>query len=126
VIALLEGSLKYNLQTELNIATIRDGIGDVSERLGNRDTTRLGNLSVGSVADISLLSAEKGKFGFTDSLGGRLEGDRKLVCELTVRNGLMVSDLNGISREPWQNRTEFHSNSTWHGTLPARRSMLCE
>jgi len=57
----------------------------------------LGSLTLGSVADVSVLRVEKGKFGFTDSLGGRLEGNKKLVCELTVRDGLVVWDLNGIS-----------------------------
>ncbi len=81
----------------------------------------LGSLTLGSVADVSVLRVEKGKFGFTDSLGGRLEGNKKLVCELTVRDGLVVWDLNGISREPWNKRTVFRPNSTWDGTLPTRR-----
>jgi dihydroorotase len=81
----------------------------------------LGHLSVGAPADVSLLRIEKGKFGFVDSLGGRLEGRRKLECELTVRNGLVVWDLNGISREDWKKMGPFKPTPEWDGTLPLKR-----
>jgi dihydroorotase len=61
----------------------------------------LGNLSVGSPADVAVLRLETGHFGFTDMYGARLDGSRKLICELTVRNGKVVYDLNGISRPEW-------------------------
>lgn len=57
----------------------------------------LGNLSAGSVADITVLSISKGKFGFVDSGQNRIEGDQKLEAELTVRAGRIVWDLNGLS-----------------------------
>ncbi|MCX6625935.1 MAG: amidohydrolase/deacetylase family metallohydrolase, partial [Acidobacteria bacterium] len=47
----------------------------------------LGNLDVGTVADIAVLAMERGRFGFQDSAGGRRMGDRKIVAELTIRNG---------------------------------------
>src|SRR5438132_3603999 len=81
----------------------------------------LGHISVGDSADISVIRIEKGKFGFVDSLGGRLEGRQKLVCELTVRNGLVVWDLNGIARGDWQERTAFVPHPEWDGTLPLKR-----
>src|SRR5437870_9484072 len=81
----------------------------------------LGHISVGDSADISVIRIEKGKFGFVDSLGGRLEGRQKLVCELTVRNGLVVWDLNGIARGNWQKRTAFVPHPEWDGTLPLKR-----
>ncbi|PGH37598.1 MAG: amidohydrolase/deacetylase family metallohydrolase, partial [Candidatus Nephrothrix sp. EaCA] len=55
-------------------------------------------LSVGAVADIALFSSRKGKFGFIDSSGFKMEGEQKLDCELTIREGKIVYDLNGISR----------------------------
>lgn len=61
----------------------------------------LGNLSVGSPADIAVLSVQEGRFGFTDMYGARLDGTRKFVCEMSVRNGKVVYDLNGISRPEW-------------------------
>ena len=62
----------------------------------------LGNLSVGSPADVAVLRLEKGKFGFVDQLGGRFDGAQKLVCELTLRDGNVVYDLNGISTVSWE------------------------
>lgn len=56
----------------------------------------LGNLSEKGVADIAILSIEKGKFGFTDATNTRVEGTQKLVCELTIRAGKVVYDLNGL------------------------------
>ncbi len=62
----------------------------------------LGNLSVGAPADIAVLRVEKGSFGFGDVGGRRMRGDRKLVAELTVREGRIVWDLNAISAEDWK------------------------
>jgi dihydroorotase len=59
----------------------------------------LGHLSVGAVADVAVLRLVHGDFGFVDSAGLRLRGDRKLVGELTVRAGKIVWDLNGLSAE---------------------------
>jgi len=61
----------------------------------------LGHLSESAVADIAIFSVRKGKFGFIDSGGFRMDGDQKLECELTVRAGKVVYDLNGISRPLW-------------------------
>jgi len=57
----------------------------------------LGNLSVGSDADIAVLSIREGKFGLFDFTGYRVETNKKLECELTVRAGKIVYDLNGIT-----------------------------
>lgn len=59
--------------------------------------TELGNLSVGSEADVAILNLRKGKFGFFDTMGVRMMGDQKLECELTIRAGEVVYDLNGIA-----------------------------
>jgi dihydroorotase len=56
----------------------------------------LGNLSEDSVADIAVLSISKGKYGFVDSGGNKIEGDKKLEAELTIRAGRVVWDLNGL------------------------------
>jgi dihydroorotase len=61
----------------------------------------LGHLSVGAEADVAVLDVRRGTFGFVDSGGGKLSGDRKLECELTVKGGQVVWDLNGISRPLW-------------------------
>ena len=63
----------------------------------------LGNLTEGSVADIAVLSLLKGNFGFIDSGGNKLEGNRKLEAELTIRAGKIVWDLNGMAAQKWRN-----------------------
>jgi dihydroorotase len=61
----------------------------------------LGNLSVGSVADVAVLSIAQGHYGFTDMDNGRVDGTRKLVAELTIKDGRIVYDLNGLEALPW-------------------------
>lgn len=61
----------------------------------------LGHLSEGAEADIAVFSMLEGEFGFIDSGGYRMDGTQKLQCELTIRAGRVVYDLNGISRPPW-------------------------
>jgi dihydroorotase len=61
----------------------------------------LGHLGAGAEADIAVLNLRRGKFGFIDTQGGKLIGDQKLECELTVKAGRVVWDLNGISRPMW-------------------------
>jgi dihydroorotase len=63
--------------------------------------TELGHLTPGAIADVAVLRLETGKFGFVDMNGARLDGNQKLICELTVLNGKVVYDLNGLTRDPW-------------------------
>jgi dihydroorotase len=63
---------------------------------------QLGNLDVGADADIAVLRLDRGKFGFLDSAGAKKIGDRLLVCELTLRAGKVVWDLNGRAAQDWQ------------------------
>ena len=61
----------------------------------------LGHLSPGAVADVAVLRLEKGSFGFLDHNNARLRGNSRFVCELTVRDGAVVYDLNGIAAKDW-------------------------
>jgi dihydroorotase len=61
----------------------------------------LGHLGVGAEADIAVLGLRRGTFGFIDTGGGKATGDQKLDCELTVKGGQVVGDLNGISHQLW-------------------------
>lgn len=67
---------------------------DAAKAIGRNE---LGNLSVGSEADIAILNVREGEFGFFDTLGKRMNGKIKLECEATIRAGEVVYDLNGIS-----------------------------
>jgi len=61
----------------------------------------LGHLGVGAEADVAVLNLRRGTFAFVDTAGGKLAGDQKLECELTVKGGQVVWDLNGISHPAW-------------------------
>ncbi len=85
----------------------------------------LGNLSVGSPADVTVLSRQTGKFGFTDMYGARMQGSQKLICELTVRAGKVVYDLNGVSRPDWETLPKDYLNTgdpRWDSFTPQRRT----
>lgn len=57
----------------------------------------LGHLSVGADADVTILNLREGKFGFFDYTGYKVEANKKLECEMTIRAGKIVYDLNGIA-----------------------------
>lgn len=62
----------------------------------------LGHLTPGAVADVAVFDVLEGDFGFIDTKGWKYKGDKKLECELTLREGRVVWDLNGISRPQWE------------------------
>jgi len=141
--AVRQGFVPDSISTDLHIGSMNAGMKDMTNVMSKflnmgmsmqdivlRSTwnpaheikhDELGTLSVGAPADISVLRVQKGKFGFVDSLGGRIEGRQKLECELTVRGGLVVWDLNGISREDWTTIGKFTPHPEWDATLPQKR-----
>lgn len=60
----------------------------------------VGHLSPDAVADVAVLRLREGAFGFLDANGERLAGTKKLECELTLRAGRVVWDLNGLASPP--------------------------
>jgi dihydroorotase len=82
----------------------------------------LGHLSVGAIADVAVLQLERGDFGFTDAYGARFKGDRKLICELTLKDGKVVYDLNGITRPTWDRLSRDYrqtGDAKWDAITPA-------
>jgi dihydroorotase len=77
---------------------VRANTAKAAEVIGRPD---LGHLGAGAVADIAVVGLRRGRFGFIDTAGGRLAGDQRLECELTVTGGQVVWDLNGISHQSW-------------------------
>ncbi len=57
----------------------------------------LGNLSVGTEADIALFSISTGDYGFIDIGTDKLKGSQKFVAQMTIRAGKIVWDLNGLA-----------------------------
>lgn len=61
----------------------------------------LGHLSEGAVADIAVFRIEEGDYGFVDVRNRRLKGTKRVIAELTVRQGRIIWDLNGLAAIPW-------------------------
>jgi len=57
----------------------------------------LGHLSVGAEADLAIFNLRTGKFGLFDYTGYKIEADKKFECEMTIRAGKIVYDLDGIA-----------------------------
>ena len=105
------GSMNAGMKDMLNVMSKFLNMGVTLDEVIARSTwapafhlnrEELGNLSVGAGADIAILNLKKGDFGFTDVRGWKIQGDQKLECELTLRDGKVVWDLNGISMQEWQ------------------------
>jgi dihydroorotase len=142
--AVKQGFTPDSISTDLHIGSMNSGMKDmdnlmskflamgftvkdvVAESTWNpaREIHRedLGNLSPGVVADVTVLRLERGSFGFTDMYGARLKGDRKLTCELTLRDGRVVWDLNGVTRPDWTTLPRNYKQSgdaRWDAITPA-------
>jgi dihydroorotase len=104
------GSINSGMKNMLDIMSKFLNIGMSLQEVINSGTwgpagsikrSDLGHLSEGAVADIAILSLREGKFGFIDTRNNKLEGDKKLEAEMTIRNGRVVWDLNGLAAEIW-------------------------
>ncbi len=87
------------LNMDMSVSEVLEATTWNAARAIKRDD--LGHLSVGAVADVAILNLREGDFGFIDVTGKKLKGDKKLECELTIRDGKVVYDLNGLAADPW-------------------------
>ncbi len=120
----VEQGLKPNsISTDLHISSMNGGMKDqlnVMSKFLNMDMsleevvhrstwnpaqfikrTDLGHLTVGAEADLAVIDLLEGEFGFVDVRNYRMDGTKKLECELTVKGGKVMWDLNGISKPHW-------------------------
>lgn len=131
--AIQQGFLPDSISTDLHIGSMNSGMKDMLNLMSKflalglplddviaRSTWNpareihhedLGNLSAGAPADVAVLRLDKGKFGFTDMYGARMDGSEKLECELTLRAGKVVYDLNGITRPDWKTLPKNYHNT---------------
>ena len=144
--AIKEGFLPDSISTDIHITSMNAGMKDMLNVMDKflalglslddvvlRSTwnparqiqhPELGNLSVDAPADVAVLRLIEGQFGFTDMYGARSNGTKKLICELAVRNGKVVYDLNGITRPDWTTLPKGYretGDSRWDAVTPAHR-----
>jgi dihydroorotase len=122
--AIAQGFVPDSISTDLHVGSMNAGMKDMTNVMSKilnqnvplADVIRmstvnpatqikrpeLGNLSVGSGADVAVLRVDEGKFGFLDARGARADGTKLIVCELTLRNGAVAWDLNGRAGEHWK------------------------
>jgi dihydroorotase len=74
----------------------------------------LGNLSVGAEADVAILNLRQGKFGYFDYTGYKIDYDKKLECEMTIRAGNIVYDVNGIATPVFAPKPPVTKKGTEH------------
>ena len=141
--AMKQGFIPDSISTDLHITSMNAGMKDMLNVMSKflnmgmsiddvilRSTwnpakeirrEELGHLSIGALADISVLRLEKGNFGFVDVYGARLKGTQKLEAELTIRDGKVLWDLNGLTREDWDKLGNYgpQGDRRWDGTLGA-------
>jgi dihydroorotase len=142
--ALKEGFLPDSISTDLHIGSMNSGMKDMLNVMDKflamgmslddviaRSTwnpareirhEELGHLSAGAPADIAVLRLESGNFGFVDMYGARLRGTQKLTCELTLRDGKVVYDLNGMTRPDWNTLPPGYrqtGDARWDAITPA-------
>jgi dihydroorotase len=75
----------------------------------------LGHLDVGAGADVAVLALREGDFGLLDVRNVRRLARQRLECELTLRDGRVIFDLNGRGGDPVAPET------TPSATTPIRR-----
>jgi dihydroorotase len=142
--AMKEGFLPDSISTDLHIGSMNSGMKDMLNVMDKflamgmslddvvlRSTWNpareirhedVGHLSAGAPADIAVLRVEKGSFGFVDMYGARLRAIQKLTCELTLRDGKVVYDLNGMTRPDWTTLPRDYlqtGDARWDAITPA-------
>jgi len=78
---------------------IRESTTNPATEIGHPE---LGQIAVGSVADIAVLRVDHGNFGYADLAGGKVNGTERIVPEMTIRAGRVVFDLNARTAVPWR------------------------
>lgn len=126
------GSINAGMKDQLNVMSKFLNMGMTLDDVIFRSTwnaarvihrEQLGHLSVGAIADIAVLGIDKGQFAFVDSFGARMDGTQKLRGEMTVASGKVVWDLNGRTRDSWDQLGKYQGlgEPYWDGSRGAGR-----
>lgn len=140
--AVAQGFMADSISTDLHVSSMMGGMKDMTNVMSKflalglpfddvilRSTWNpakeiqredLGHLSVGAIADVAVLRVQTGQFGFVDVHGAKKTGTKKLVAELTVKDGKVLYDLNGLTREEWDKLPKGYmaqGDPAWDATL---------
>jgi dihydroorotase len=90
---------------------------------GEINRLEFGTLSPGAGADVALFALEEGDFGFVDSGRASMRGTQRLRCLMTLRDGQVVWDLNGLAWIDWRDAGHYGVLDQWgeERTTGARR-----
>lgn len=117
--ALAQGLFPDAISTDMRLKSLNGAMGDmvnvVSKMLNlgmslpdlvRRSTAapaaiigrpELGTLGEGAAADIAVLRLDTGRYGYVDTRGARIDGDRRIECAMTVRDGRVLWDRDGLN-----------------------------
>ncbi|MEZ5355437.1 MAG: amidohydrolase/deacetylase family metallohydrolase [Bryobacteraceae bacterium] len=140
--AIKQGWVPDSISTDLHVSSMNAGMKDminVMSKFVNMGMTvedivakstwaparqikreELGHLTVGAIADVAVLKLEQGDFGFVDVYGARLRGNKRFAAEITIKDGLVVWDRNGLTRTDWDKLGPDYGpqgEAYWDGTL---------
>jgi dihydroorotase len=90
-------SLRLNQGVELP-RLIEDATVRAAKAIGHEE---LGVLREGAAADVALFTVERGDFSLVNDNDRRVAARARIVCVMTIRNGDVVWDLNGLSIREW-------------------------
>jgi dihydroorotase len=100
------GSMNAAMKDMLNVMTTFLALGMDLPAVINASTwepanviqrTELGHLSEGAIADVAILDVRQGNFGVWDRSGQKVETNQRLECQMTIKDGRIVYDLNGLA-----------------------------
>lgn len=78
----------------------------------------LGHLGQGADADIAVLRVLEGAFTYADGARGTVDGNRRLICEMTLKGGRVVWDWNA------RTGTDYRKLSKDYGIRPVDKIIL--
>lgn len=81
------------------LEVIRESTTNPATEIGHPE---LGQIAVGSVADIAVFRVDHGTFAYADLAGGKVDSAERIVPEMTIRAGRVVFDLNAHTAVPWR------------------------
>jgi dihydroorotase len=119
----MNGAMMDMLTTMSKVLVMGVSLQDVIRQSTTNPATaiqhrELGHLGVGAEADIAVLRIVQGSFRYADGARGTIEGDRRLMCEMTLKGGSVVWDWNA------RTGTDYRKLSKDYGIRPVDKIIL--